>query len=108
MNRRNFLKLSGLAVMALLVQSVPFPGQLKALPPELSANGLLLRASPGGEIQTSTDAGQTWQLHTRLGSQYIVAGFFVDAAQRIHAQVAFQGHPFELVLTADNQYWMTV
>ena len=108
MNRRNFLEISGLLSVALFVPYSPLLSQSKNLPVELMANGMTFRGTPAGEIYTSHDAGQTWQLHTRLGSEYAITGLFSDGSQRIHAQVAFKGRSFELALAKDNKYWITV
>ncbi len=108
MNRRDFLKISSLLPVALFVQFSPLLSQSKNLPVELAANGMILRSTFNGEIHTSRDAGRTWQLHTRLGSENAIVGLFSDGSQRIHAQVAFRGHSFDLVLAKDNKYWMTI
>ena len=107
MNRRDFLKTSGLMFLTLLVQFNPIHSLSKNLPVDITANGLTLRGTPAGEFYTSHDAGFTWQLHTRLGSEYAITGLFLDGSQRIHAQVAFGGRSFELALAKDNKYWIT-
>jgi len=108
MNRRDFLKISGLAFFTLVVPFNPLLSLAQKKPVEFTANALTLRGTPGGEIYISRDAGHTWQLHTRLGSEYAVAGFSLDGSQRIHAQVAFGGRSFELALTKDSKYWITI
>ena len=108
MNRRDFLKISGVTFLTLIVQFNPILGLAKKPPVDLTANGLTLRGTSGGEIYTSHDAGSTWQLHTRLGSEYAITGLFVDGSQRVHAQVAFGRRSFELALAQDNKYWTTI
>jgi hypothetical protein len=108
MNRRDFLKTSGLMFLTLMVQFNPIHSLSKNLPVEITANGLTLRGTPAGEIYTSHDGGVTWQLHTRLGCEYAITGLFLDGSQRIHARVAFGGRSFELALAKDNKYWITI
>ena len=108
MKRRDFLKIGGLLPAALFVHFNPWLGQpQKNLPVELIANGITYHGAPGGEIYTSHDAGRTWQLHTRLGEEYAITGFFVDGSQRIHAQVTFRSRSFQLQLVSNNKFWIT-
>jgi hypothetical protein len=108
MNRRGFLKVSGLISAALIVQFSPLLSMAKNRPVELVSDGVVFRGTQAGEIQTSRDAGRSWQLHTRLGSQYTITALFSDRAQRVHAKAAFAGRSFELVLAKDKKYWITV
>jgi len=108
MNRRDFLKVSSLFSAALFIQVNPLLNKSKSLQAELlNVDGVLFRGTYHGEIHTSHDGGRIWQLHTRLGNEYAVLGFFPDFSQRIHAQVAFAGRNFELVLAKDKKTWRT-
>lgn len=107
MNRRDFLKISGLLSVALFIPVSLLPGPAKNRPVELVSGGVTFRGTQAGEIQTSHDGGQTWQLHTRLGSQYAIIDLYTDWSQRVHAKAAFEGHSFGLVLTKDKKYWIT-
>ena len=50
----------------------------------------------------SGDAGETWQLHTRLGTQYSINNFVVDHADQLYVQVGFTGYQFHLVLAQNG------
>ena len=109
MNRRDFLKVSGLSSAAMFVQIGPLISEAKNLKSDwLKVDDVLFRGTYNGEILTSHDSGQTWQLHTRLGSKYAITDLFLDGSQHIHAQVAFGGRSFELALAQDNKYWLTI
>lgn len=109
MNRRDFLKVGSLSSAAMFVQIGPLISEAKSLKSDwLKADDVLFRGTYNGEIHTSRDAGKTWQLHTRLGTEYAVSGFFLDWSQRVHAQVVFAGRNFDLVLGKDKKYWRTV
>jgi hypothetical protein len=109
MNRRDFLKVSSLSSAAIFVQIGPLISEATNLKSDwLKADDILFRGTYNGEIHTSKDAGQTWQLHTRLGTEYAVTDFFLDWSQRVHAQVVFAGRNFDLVLTKDKKLWRAV
>jgi len=109
MNRRDFLKVSGLSSAAMFVQIGPLISEAKNLKSDwLKVDDVLFRGTYNGEILTSHDSGQTWQLHTWLGREYAVTGLFSDWSQSIHAQVAFAGRSFDLVLAKDQKYWRTI
>jgi hypothetical protein len=107
MNRRDFLKISGLLSAALFIKFDSLFKTANNLPVELNSNGVIFRGTHSGEIQTSTDGGRTWQLHTRFGSQYAIIDLFSDTSQRVHAKVAFAGRNFDLVLAKDKKNWIT-
>jgi len=108
MNRRDFLKFGGIAAATLLIPGVILFEELNRQPVEIATGGTVYRGTPSGEIFASKDSGQTWLLHTRLGSEYSILRFSEDGSQRIHAQVGFKGRSFELVLAKDSKHWMTV
>ncbi len=106
MQRRDFLKLSGAALGVMLLRP-GFFDRVGAAPIETQARGLRYRGRRG-EILISTDAGKTWKLHTRLGSDYEVLDLFTDYAERVYAQVGFQGFIFHLTLSPSGEKWLTV
>jgi hypothetical protein len=109
MNRRDFLKVSGLSSAAMFIQIGPLISEAKNLKSDwLKADDVLFRGTYNGEIHTSHNAGQSWQLHTRLGTEYAVTDLFLDWSQHIHAQVVFAGRSFDLVLAEDKKLWRTV
>src|SRR5262245_54991690 len=107
MQRRDFLKLSG-AVFASTILPIGLSRQLATLPVEATYQGKLFRGYRNqGDIFVSEDAGETWQLHTRLGSQYSIDDLFVDLANQVYARVGFMQHHFQLFLSKDGRQWKT-
>ena len=107
MQRREFLKLSGAAFASSLLP-IGLSRQLTTLPVEAKYQGKLFRGYRNqGDIFVSEDAGKTWQLHTRLGSEYSIDDLFVDTADQMNARVGFMQHHFQLFLSKDGQQWKT-
>jgi hypothetical protein len=106
MDRRNFLKLSGLLSAAVFMQ---FNSLEKAVsfPVEVEAQGKLFRGTSDGKIYISANAGKSWQLHTNFGSAFYIFGLADDWGQ-VHAQLGFEGHSFELALIENGKTWRTV
>jgi hypothetical protein len=107
MNRRDFLKVSSLFSAALFIQVGPLSSKARTQPIELEYKGMLFRGTRDGEIHVSYDSGQTWQLHTRLGTECSITSIFMDWSQRVHTQIAFADRSFDLVLAKGNRYWVT-
>ena len=107
MRRREFLKLSGAALgSTLLLTGLSL--QLGALPVEAQAQGKRFRGYRNdGDIFVSGDAGETWQLHTRLGPQYTIDDLFVDSEDQMYARVGFMQYHFQLFLSKDGTQWKT-
>lgn len=107
MHRREFLKLSGATLGSTLLLS-GFFRLASALPVEAQSRGKHFRGYRNdGDIFVSEDAGETWQLHTRLGSQYSIDDLFVDSEDQIYAQVGFMQDHFQLSLSKDGRQWKT-
>ena len=107
MHRREFLKLSGATLGSTLLLTGLFR-LVSALPVEAQARGRYFRAYRyDGDIFVSEDAGESWQLHTRLGSQYSINDLFVDSEDQMYAQVGFMGYQFQLFLSKDGKQWKT-
>jgi hypothetical protein len=105
MQRREFIKLSGAALgSAFLLAGLS--GQLATLPVEATFQGKLFRGYRNdGDIFVSEDAGESWQLHARLGHQYSIDDLFVDATDQMHARVGFMQYRFQLFLSKDGKQW---
>jgi hypothetical protein len=108
MERRTFLKLAGVTVIT-TAGRVAFPWAAAAAPKYVSYAGSLYRAGGAGKIQTSTDSGQTWVLHSDLGDMYSVTNLAVDRrTDRLGLTVGYAGRTFPLVLASDKRSWLTV
>jgi len=107
MQRREFLKLSGAALGSTLLLTGLFH-KVSALPVEARSAGKHYRGyRSDGDIFVSQDAGETWQLHTRLGSQYSIEDLFVDSSDQMYARVGFMQYHFHLFLSKDGDQWKT-
>lgn len=107
MHRRDFLKLSGATLGSTLLLT-GFFRLTSALPAQAQARGRHFRGYRNdGDIFVSEDAGESWQLHTRLGSEYSIDHLFVDYEDQLHAQVGFMGYDFQLFLSKDGKQWKT-
>ena len=104
MERRRFLKWTGLALLGLL--AVPHAVFAKS-PTVTSTNGVQYHADRQGRIYVSRDSGRTWRVHTNLGRGYWVRRLALDRAGRVTARVGFGGRDFGLVLSRDERSWRT-
>lgn len=107
MQRRDFLKFSGLLSAALFLQLIP---QEKMIlhPVEAQVGDKHYRGTSDGDIYESSDTGRTWQLHTRLGHQYSIMDLIVDSSKRVYARVGYLGHSFPLTLSTNGTHWNTL
>lgn len=103
MNRRKFLLFSGLAVGSILLDLKPLTDALV----QVEAMGKLYRGSVGGNILISADAGKTWAVHTRFGSENDILRLFKDQSGTVYASLIYQGHPFRLKLSNSGKAWVT-
>lgn len=107
MQRREFLKLWG-AALGSTVLLTGLAHRLTALPVEAVFQGKHFRGyRDQGDIFVSEDAGETWQIHARLGSEYSIDDLFVDAAEQMYARVGFMQYQFQLFLSEDGKQWKT-
>ena len=107
MQRREFLKLGGAALCSTLLLA-GLSRQLATLPVEAQSRGKHFRGYRNdGDIFVSEDAGETWHLHTRLGSQYSIDDLFVDSEDQMYAQIGFMSYRFQLFLSTDGKQWKT-
>ena len=108
MHRREFLKLSGAALGSTLLLTGLFH-KVSALPVEAQSAGKHYRGYRNdGDILVSQDAGKTWQVHTRLGSEYSIQDLFTDASGQMYARVGFMQYHFQLFLSKDGDKWKTM
>ena len=106
MNRRQFLKVSGVAYGMLALWLSPRVVQQIASRPQAEANGKLYRGTVDGRIYTSEDRGRSWKLHTNLGDQCSVLGFSEGQRSQVTAHVSHQLRDFDLTLSQDERFWM--
>jgi len=106
MERRTFLKLAATATVAAASQ-LAFPWAASAASRQVSFAGSLYRAGGGGRIETSTNAGRTWALHSDLGDMYRITKLAVDRRNRLRLTVGYAGRTFPLVLAPDKRSWLT-
>ncbi len=106
MNRRDFIKLGGLASLSLFLSFNPLE-KLAALPVEMAAQGKVYRGTSDGKILISEDGRKTWRLHTNLGSMYSIQKFFTDPNNQVKAQVGYQKYTFQLKLSKNGKLWNT-
>lgn len=107
MNRRDFLKVSGILSTATFV-AFTAAGSVAHLPIEIQSGDKLYRGTFDGKFLISEDGGKNWQLHTNFGYDLPILNLRSDLSGRVHAQLGFAGHSFELALTKDSKIWKTV
>jgi hypothetical protein len=107
MERRTFLKLAASTIVA-AAGKLAFPWAAAAASRDISYAGSLYRAGGAGKIQTSTDGGLSWVLHSDLGDMYSITKLAVDRlSNRLRLTVGYAGSTFPLVLASDKRSWFT-
>ena|ERR1041385_3338196 len=106
MERRDFLKLSGLFSAAVFMRFHSL-AQVVAFPVEVEAAGKLFRATPEGKIYISGDAGKNWQLHTNFGAHVAILDLRTNFWGQLQTQLETAGYNFELVLAQTGKGWKT-
>lgn len=104
MNRRGFIKLSGLATVSFLTSS----GVLEKLinqPAMAQLGNRIYKGTRNGEIVYSKNAGKTWQVHSNFGEEVSLLDLSVDQMNRVVAQLGYKNHIFHLRLTSDGLKW---
>jgi len=108
MQRREFLKLSGAALGSTLLLTGLYH-QVSALPVEAQSRGKFYRGyRKDGDIFISHDAGETWELHSRLGPEYSIQDLFTDSSGQVYARVGFMQYDFQLFLSTEGDKWKTM
>ncbi len=107
MNRRDFLKLSGVASLALIAKLAPSAGKIPVFQPEGTVSGKLYRGVSGGKIYISEDQGKSWKLHTNFGDEVSILGFS-ERPGGLVAHLSYQSSPFDIRLAKNGKLWMTV
>ena len=107
MYRRDFLKLSSLATVALLFQVNPL-GRIASQFKQVESHGRLYRGTHDGKILMSNDAEKSWQLHTNFGREFSIRELTADLRGQVHVQLEFANHTFDLALMKNSIIWKTV
>jgi len=105
MNRRRFLKLSGISTAALWFAPQAVFGARRT-EPVASRSGRLYSADRRGRIYVSEN-GRPWRVHTNLGRDYWVRRLRVDQRGRVTAHVDYRSREFNLVLDKHERFWRT-
>ena len=107
MYRRDFLRATGLVSGAFLLH-VGSLAKAASLPNEAESQGKLYRASAGGKIDVSADAGKSWQVHSDFGTGFAIVGLAADRRGQVRAQLVSGASRFELALVQSGKAWTTV
>ncbi len=107
MVRRDFLKLSGLFTAVMVGTLLPAV-EVAARSVETELRGRFYRGTPDGKIYVSEDAGRSWTLHSKFGSNLSVRQLYVDFRKRLVAVLDCEGHDFQIALAAESPIWRTV
>ena len=107
MERRAFLKIAAVTTVTTAAGRFAFPWAAAAATRYVSFGGSLYRAGGEGKIETSTDKGRTWILHSDLGDMYSVNNLAVDSRNtHLNLTVGYAGRTFPLVLAQDKRSWL--
>ncbi|MGC1378886.1 MAG: hypothetical protein WA821_21825 [Anaerolineales bacterium] len=107
MNRREFLKLSGMTSAFVLASLSPISVLAKS-PAEsetAAVGGKLYRGARNGNIYVSQNGGKTWKLHTGFGPNCPILGMTVAANGQPVAHVGFKQYSFRMALSKDGTVW---
>ncbi|MFZ5877983.1 MAG: twin-arginine translocation signal domain-containing protein [Chloroflexota bacterium] len=104
MNRRDFLKLGGLASAALVVPALKL-GALVLTAAQAEYRGRVYRGTVDGEIHVSEDQGQTFRRQFGFGPRYSISKLFTGFDGRLYAQMEYQDRSFFLSLAEDGSHW---
>jgi hypothetical protein len=104
MNRRDFLKLGGLASAALVVPAWKL-GAVALAAAQTEYRGRVYRGTVDGDIHVSEDQGQTFRRQFGFGPHYSISTLFAGFDGRLYAQVEYQDRSFFLSLAEDGNSW---
>jgi photosystem II stability/assembly factor-like uncharacterized protein len=87
------------------LRAAPAASSVAQAAPQQWILGRLLKGTPYGQVQESTDGGRSWRKVANFGSHVSVARLYEHQAE-IHAQIVLEGHSFTL-RSADGRRWWT-
>lgn len=106
MNRRNFLKLSGIASIALLAPIGLIAKGIASIT-TVKVDGKTFHGTEDGKVYVSQDDGQNWERLANFGSGMSITSLTAIPGARIYARFEFAGHPFALVYSLNDGQWRT-
>jgi hypothetical protein len=104
MNRRDFLKLGGIATLVLALPVWKLAEHVLTFP-MVEFNGIFFRGTPTGEIQISKDQKQTWQKQVYFGQDFAIQNFSIQPDE-LTAKVDYQGWDFYLTFSEETNNWL--
>ncbi|HMZ06871.1 MAG TPA: twin-arginine translocation signal domain-containing protein [Anaerolineales bacterium] len=107
MNRRDFLKVSGVAALLLSIPAWKLAEHFTAFP-VAEFGGLFFRGTPTGEIQVSYDKKQTWQKQVGFSSDLAIKDLTIQSDGRLMAKVDYKGRDFSLTLSDNAKDWLVM
>lgn len=107
MNRREFLKLSGMMSAFVFVSLSPINVLAKSSEESQTAavGKKLYRGARNGNIYVSQNGGKTWKLQAGFGPNCPIMGMTVAANGQPCARVGFKKYSFRMVLSKDGTAW---
>jgi hypothetical protein len=105
MDRRDFLKVTGLATSSLFLVSSPFKSALK-FPVQTATGGKIYRGTAEGDVEVSEDGGKTWKLHARFGPDCPILDIYADRHGQVALQAGYKAHSFRLFLAKNGRDWL--
>jgi len=109
LDRRQFLKLTGLVLASGVVLSAPqaFKAGVRLFSePQIRFGRHLIRGTAHGTILSSSDEGKTWEKLVSFGEHHSILQLVQHEAE-IHANLGLGSHDFWL-RSADGQKWYIV
>jgi hypothetical protein len=106
MNRRDFLKFSGLISAFACIAASPIR-HIAKLPVETAALGKIYRGTYDGSIHISEDNGKSWQLHSKFGPDCPILDIFTGLDGRLYVHAGFKQYSFHLVLSQNEKSWLS-
>jgi hypothetical protein len=106
MKRRNFLKLSGIASIALLAPVGLIVKGIASIT-TVKVQGKTFHGSDDGKVYVSRDDGQNWERLANFGPGMATKSFTAIPGARIYARFEFAGNPFALVYSLNDGQWRT-
>ncbi len=112
MNRREFLKLSGMLALGATGVQVLGVGMAKAASPkndplQVEIAGRTYRGTADGKILVSSDVGKNWAVHTDFSNHYGVSSLSVSNAGTLATVLGYKGWPISLDCDVDQKSWWT-